>query len=226
VLLVEVLSSPPRVVESLVQLIGRRRREVLLTTEKLGRPILSGVTVDVGRLILEVDDEPQLDARIRHHDLDSVRTGELDGVCNVGMLINIEHAPNGGIAPAPAPVGLALGLALRCHCTLDESEGRPTTGIDGDKYVVSKKATQRQEVAVLRLRTLHQDENLGPRGILPSPLRPTGSSPRTHRPPEEVMRSAAAANCCAERIGVAPYRPARYRLPIDSCLRGSRSTSG
>jgi hypothetical protein len=44
--------------------------------------------------------------------------------------------------------------------------------------------------------------------------------------PPAAMRCAISANSSGATIGVAPYRPARYRRPTASSLRGLRSASG
>lgn len=42
---------------------------------------------------MEVQEEPQLDARVRDRDADSVRCGKLKCTADMRMLINVEHAP-------------------------------------------------------------------------------------------------------------------------------------
>lgn len=82
----------------------------------------------------------------------------------------------------------------------------------------------RQEVAAFGLLALCEDENLPPCLVVPGPAGCPGWTGYQWTP--TVSDATADANSWWERIGVAPYLPSRYRLPIASCLRGSRSARG
>ena len=208
VLCVERLGPLPRLLVLRVQTCGRGIGEVLLATKEGGRSSLRGMPVDEGGLVLEVKDEPQFDARVGDDDLDAVRGGQGEGTRDVRVLIHVERAPDVAVRTATTASRLAFRGTLGLNGTLDQCEWCTAAGVHRDQNVVAQLASQRQEVSVLRLLALNEDEDLWTSGLLAPSTWRTRPSPRTHRL-VDVMRSAAAANCCAERIGVAPYRPAR-----------------
>lgn len=108
------------VFEVIEEEVHRAARQVLSAFQEFGRPRLSLVSTDVGRLILEVEDEPKLDAGIGNGQMDAVVFRLLDGLSHVRMCIDIKHAPDLVVGPtSTSPLGTQLGL-LRADRLVDE----------------------------------------------------------------------------------------------------------
>lgn len=77
--------------------------------------------LQVRRMLLKVQERPELEARIRDRQLDTVVAGLLKGVVKVGMLINVEDAPDliepeEVVTPAACfPLRLPLSLGCPFH---------------------------------------------------------------------------------------------------------------
>jgi len=128
--------------------------EVLLAAEQLRGSALRGVAVDGCGLVLEVEDEPKLDARVGHDDVDPVPAGEVEHFGNVRMDVTVGCAPHLVVGATSATGRVALRLLLGCDRPFDEGGRRATSGVDGDENVVSQAAPERKEVPVLRPRAV------------------------------------------------------------------------
>lgn len=82
--------------------------EGLLAAEQRFRPCLRRVTIDVSGLILEMEQEPQLDARIRHRKLDAMRPGECCGAGQVVVRVDVVEAPDLVVRSVSAATGIVI----------------------------------------------------------------------------------------------------------------------
>lgn len=71
------------------------------------------MSTEVGSLILEVKDEPQLDARIGNGQADAIGFSLLDGLSHIRVRINVEHAPD--LVVGSTPTSLLISQ-LRSFC--------------------------------------------------------------------------------------------------------------
>jgi len=95
------------------------------------------VAFDVCELVLVVEDEPQLDARIGHDDLDAAPCGEVERRGHVGMDVTVEHAPHGVLGPTTAVLRVSFGFLLGGDGALYEGHRRAASSVDGDDDVVT-----------------------------------------------------------------------------------------
>lgn len=81
-------------------------------------------TLDVRALILEVEQSPQLEARVRYSQLDAVVLSELPGLIEIGMLVDVEDAPNliEQQVVVSLPPGLGRGFSTKSHGLLNDNE--------------------------------------------------------------------------------------------------------
>jgi hypothetical protein len=146
-------------------------------------------------VVLEMEDEPELNARVRDSQIDVVPVGKVDSPSEVGVLITVEDAPDLVMgAPAPSPRFASLG-SLRLDCSLDELQGAAAKGIDLDQYLIAVLAAPICEVLLLGTKALDEceqiEQNCGFRGpSLRWPARP--SLAQLGSP--DVMSSAEASN--------------------------------
>ena len=56
--------------------------------------LLDVMAVDVGSLLLPMQHQPEFEAGIGDRDLDPTLPSIVDGLCEVGVLIDVEHAPD------------------------------------------------------------------------------------------------------------------------------------
>ena len=180
VFVIEGLSAMAGVVMELVQTTGSIDCEVLLAPEKLGRPTLSGVSINRCGLVFEVEDEPQLDARVRHHDLDAVLARQPKSLGNVRVDIAVEHAPDGVVGSASTAAGLPLRFLLSGNSPMNKRDRGSAKGVDSDDDVVSKVTSQREKVAVLGLRSFDQHQQFRSQAFLATPARWSRGSPWRH----------------------------------------------
>lgn len=144
VLAVECLGARASVFVQFVHATGRRGSEILLAPEQLGGATLSRVPIDGGGLVCEVEDEPQLDARVGHHDVHTVLVRESECLGHVWMDVAVEHAPDCVVSAAPPATELSLGVVFSGDGSLNESERRSTSSVNSDEHVVSEVAPQWQ----------------------------------------------------------------------------------
>jgi hypothetical protein len=72
------------------------------------------VPIEPGRLLLEVQERPELEAGVRDCQLDSTVASLLSGIVKPGVVVHVEHAPDFVIAQEviTAPPGFPLCLPL------------------------------------------------------------------------------------------------------------------
>lgn len=148
----------------------------------------------------------------------------LDGLSHVRVCINVKHAPDLIVGPASASPLVSQLVLLRLDCFVDKRHRHAMERINRDQETVPKLPPPRQQVAFFGSCSLSEDKYLPPSSYIPRTARCpgwTGCQWAT-----TASDATAAANSWWERIGIAPYLPSRYRLPIASCLRGSRSARG
>ncbi len=68
--------------------------EVFAAIEQLPGASLGGFRIDMCCLLFMVQDQPQLDARIRGNHVDFVSLGQLDRLRDARVFIEVEHAPD------------------------------------------------------------------------------------------------------------------------------------
>ena len=91
------------------------------------------VSVDVSPLVLGVEHEPQLDARVRHSEVDAVLLRESVCFGEAGVLVDVEHAPVAVVTGAAsasfvveAPVAFGDGVSHdreRCPMAIVDDHG-------------------------------------------------------------------------------------------------------
>jgi hypothetical protein len=111
-------------------------------------------------VVLEMEDEPELNARIRNSQINVVPVSEVDGPSEVRVLITVEDAPDLVMgAPAPSPRFASLS-SLCLDCSLDELQRSAPIGIDLDQYSVAVLAAPICEVLLLGTKALDEYEQI------------------------------------------------------------------
>jgi hypothetical protein len=114
------------------QTVERGRREDLAAAEQVSRGALRVGPVDRGALVLRMQHEPELDARVGQRDVDPPGLGEPQRTGDTGMLIDVEDAPVLTVGRAPASPGAALVGGLAGRGPLHQPQRRPVKGVDGE----------------------------------------------------------------------------------------------
>jgi hypothetical protein len=171
---------------------------------------LSCVAVQVRSLILEVEDEPELDAGVGEGEADLIAYRESDCLFYERVLVAVKDAPD-LVVSAPAFLCCFACLGALCfHGSLDKLQWAAPERIYRDIDPIAVSPVPVSEVLLFCAFSLDEREQLksecGPGNA--SSRRPYPFAP-VHGWSPEVVRSAAASNSWRERIGVAPYRPAR-----------------
>src|ERR1700678_802660 len=104
------------------ELSQRLRRRHLPATQQLIGLTLSISAIDRGPLVPEMQQEPQLDTRIRDRDADALRSGQFERAADARMLVDVEHAPVVVVSIASIPPFLAQIAGSLCGGFLDEAE--------------------------------------------------------------------------------------------------------
>ena len=101
--------------------------------EQLSASSLDVLTIDMGALVLCMENEPQLDARVRHGEVDAVLLREPACFGEVGMLVDVHNAPVAVVAGAAsasfvleAPVAFGDGVShdrVRCPMAIVDDHG-------------------------------------------------------------------------------------------------------
>jgi hypothetical protein len=193
VLLVKVPGSTHRVVEMVEQGTEGGIREHLVAAQELFRAILGSVASDPGRLVFEVQDEPQLEAGVRYCYADAVGSGQRNRLGDIRVFVDIEHAPNlvvGAISPPPFLLGL---LPHARYCVLDELKRTSTKWVHSYDYLRPVTTVPVDEVPLLGLAALHEDEQLSADRVARD-CASRASRSRTHEPSPTVISSATASN--------------------------------
>ena len=122
--------------------------------------MLRFLTLQVLCLVLEMKDEPELKAGIRDGQVDAVPVREVDGPCEVGVLVTVEDTPDlvvGAAAPFPR---VASFISLRLNCSLDELQGAASMRVDLDQYSVAVLTAPIREVQLLGAKALDEHEQI------------------------------------------------------------------
>lgn len=180
------------------------RGEGLATAEEAGRASLSIIAADPCGLLLEVQDEPQFDARVRQNDVDAMTFREAERGRDVRVLVSIEDSPY--FVEGAASRVRCFSLSFEFHIGGSPHEGErvvPFGRVDGDEHPVAEVPSPRQEVAGFGLLAFDDDVQGVQVRWLPGTSRWAAAAAKAHDW-SEVISSAAATNSCAEMIGVAP----------------------
>jgi hypothetical protein len=91
----------------------------------LAAQVLHCLPLDMGGLVLKMEQKPQLKARIGNREMNCVRLGLLFGLWHEWVFIDVEHAPDAVIAQVVTLTasGFALGLFLPLHRSPDNGSG-------------------------------------------------------------------------------------------------------
>jgi hypothetical protein len=118
------------------------------------------LALQVRGLVLEMKDEPELEARVRYGQIDVVPVREVDGSGEVGVLVAIEDAPYLVVGPpAPSPRVASFG-PLGLNCSLDELQGAASIGVDLSPYSVTVLAAPIREIELLGTKALYEHEQI------------------------------------------------------------------
>ena len=159
--------------------------------------------------ILEVDEEPQFDAWVGDCDLDLVAAGLVDRCRDIGVLVDIEHAPvlvrRPGCRAALSPPGRGLPLLPGCG-PVDERCGHAVEVVHDHAHACPMFPVPVVDVVDFRFASF--GENDDHRQVVGLTRRPFSAWDST-QPTSVATSSAALSNPPEMRIGVAPYQPSR-----------------
>jgi hypothetical protein len=99
------------------------RGEHLGATEEGLGPRLGFVPLEVGRLVLEMQEEPELQARVRHGEVDAVARCEVDGLGEVRVLVPVKDTPDLVVRPASTMAGVPGFGLFGGGCVLHQLQG-------------------------------------------------------------------------------------------------------
>jgi hypothetical protein len=116
--------------------------------------------VDPPRLVFEVQDEPQLQARVGNGETYFVPTSEVEHSIQIQMLVDIEHAPNLVVIAAPTAPLVAFLLTLTINSALDERCRNTSKRIDNHDHIASISACPIHEVPLFRPLSFHEHKDL------------------------------------------------------------------
>lgn len=206
--MLRIQSDCPRfgVIVPLTEGFKRFLTESFLAMEQLARAGLRRPAVDVRRSIFEVKNEPELNARVRHGNLDAVRPSLRDCPLKVWVFILVEHAPNLIPSRATTSTFLALCLAFRRNRVVDQGHRNPMFIGEGDLDLGSVSTVPIHDVILLGALALDEDEQLTldrrTRYRSRGPSRATAGGQGAPSP--AVISSAICRNRSFEMMGVAP----------------------
>jgi hypothetical protein len=122
--------------------------------------VLRSLTLQVPGLVFEMKDEPEFKAGIRDGQVDAMPVSEVDGPCEVGVLVTVKYAPDLVMGtPAPFP-RVASFSSLRFNCSLHELQGAASMRVDLDQYSVAVLAAPVREVELLGAKALDEYEQI------------------------------------------------------------------
>jgi hypothetical protein len=126
--------------------------------------VLNSFPVYVRCLILKVEQQPQLKARIRDCDLDSVIARQLPGLLHIRVFVNVKYAPDTVESEIliPAPLSFTLGLFLHLDSLFDHAFGHAARN-DFQMYDPALYLTNIVKVRTFSHRTLTNDQKAGAR---------------------------------------------------------------
>ena len=197
--------ATPGIGEELVKRFQRVQRQPLATSEQPLRFVLRVMSVDPRSLISEVQDEPQLETRIRVRHRDAARCGYGDRFVKVLMLVTVEDTPVliGSTTPT-APLVTHVLLSLLCGF-FDQAPWRTAKVVDHNVNVGTKPAMPVFQIVPLCI-ALDEDIDLFPVRRGSARLQTDCASMRSSSFQDVAVatRSAASANPPSMRIGRAP----------------------
>jgi len=165
--------------------------EVLLVSREMtSEPALGALPLKVGGLVLEVQQRPEFEARIRDRQVDAIVARLLAGVRKVRMGVDIEDAPDfvvgqERIAPAPR---LPLRLLLALGGEFDQGLGYAGAVVDlHHDEPVAERRTEGTEVTPFRAAPFAENENAPPR-LAPGLAAAQVAIPPIHPSPGEPAR--------------------------------------
>lgn len=170
-------------------------------------PPLDVMTVDVRRAVLEMEQEPQFKAGVGDRQTDGMPTRQGDRIRQPRVLVHVEDAPDLIMGTASSAPGVPFRPALCFDGVLHELERCAAKGVDRYQHPIPMSSSPVREIAIFGRETLHEDEKLQTLSRRCRPPRRRRAFPQ--RGPTDATSRAVSANCCSERMGVAPYRPAR-----------------
>jgi len=115
---------------------------------------------EVTGLILEVQDEPEFEARVRDGQVDAVAVSEFEGLGEVRVLVAIENAPDLVVRSATAFPGVTSFGALCFHRMFHELQRTASVRVDGQEDPIAVPAVPVNEIKLLSATTLDEDEEL------------------------------------------------------------------
>jgi len=209
-LLVQFYRSSSRFVVAIGERCERWLGEDFRAAEKLFSAPLRCVAFQIGGMVFEMEDKPEFKARVRDGQVDAMLLCEVDGLGEIGVLVTIEHAPY-LVVGSPAPLPLVPGFdSLRLYCSFDELQRTATVVVYLDPHAVTVLAVPIGQIDFLSSKTLNEHEQLRQQcGLRGAPSRWAARPAVTQLRSPDVMSSAETSNSRCDRIGVAPYRPAR-----------------
>ena len=121
---------------------------------QLIRPPLHVMTTDPRGLVLDVQHEPEFNARVGDGDFDCALSGVVHGLLKVRVLVDVEHAPD------LVEVGIPASRAPSSHVFLrptDEGGGSHAGVCNVNDHLVSVKTSPSGQIVGLRSLTLGED---------------------------------------------------------------------
>jgi len=124
-------------------------------------------------LVLEVQDEPQLQARIGYGEMYLMPSGEIQRSVHIRVLVYVEYAPDLVVIPPSTPPLLASFLSLTICRMLDKRCRNTSEAIDDHDHVTTISARPIHYVPLFGPLTLYKHKDLA----ASSPLRCTSYRP-------------------------------------------------
>ena len=152
------------------------------------------MSVDVGGLILEVQEKPKLDTRVRERNTKTRLLGADNLVGDIRVLVVIEHHPNARVGTSPSPSLFILGRAELFNASVDKCPRICSDPLDTGRY-----AGPRLPIPVLGVVRF----GLGSFGEYPNRAS-SGAYRQWAATAHELARSTAASNSASEMMGIAP----------------------
>ena len=194
-----------RVLVAILKLTERSLGKHLGASEEFCRASLRRGPVEKRRLVFEVKNEPQLDARIGDCQFDPVSMGEIDCLRNVRMFVDIEDAPDPVMRTTSTPLRVPRLLPLSFNRMLYELQRASVKLGNMDEDVVAMLLCPVDEITLFGAFPFDEHENLGPnRDAADSALRSSSRLPLGQSRAPVVISSAAASNSWRDNTGVAP----------------------
>jgi hypothetical protein len=140
VLLLQLLRANSRLIVVFSEPTKRCGCGYLAAAEHLGRHALHLTPVDKRVLILEMQQKPQLYARIRHGNVDAVIRSQFDGILNFRMLVDVEDTPVLVVGVAASTACLTKILRPCRHRLFDNPQWGSVKWVNGDDHPLAVQA--------------------------------------------------------------------------------------